>query len=306
MAPSQATNRLFDGLGIRGIETLLGKIRRISRRGAQGVYSKGMKRIATAIAGTVLSVALAALPSCTPVQNPYTNNGVATSPVGNSNSFDPSPKRVTPSSAGTVAGGTIDSPQSEALSDYLKHHQLPLVGAQVVGGSAGKQVILFGFVASDYGKTDAEQKARNYLKDPTIVVDNRIKVSPELAGGKGGSSSGGASATSPDNSNDPYASGAGSAGSVQDYENNMPPDAQAYQQQQQYQQYGGATGSSGMLTTVIPLLGLLGGFSGGSGGFGGSFGGFSSGYAPGYGTYGYPTYPPPMPNSGWGSSYPYP
>ena len=70
------------------------------------------------------------------------------------------------SSAGTVAGGTIDSPQSQALSDYLKHHSLPLVGAQVVTSpSGGKQVILFGFVASDFGKTDAEQKARHYLKD---------------------------------------------------------------------------------------------------------------------------------------------
>ena len=47
----------------------------------------------------------------------------------------------------------------------LKHHSLPLVGAQVVTStSGGKQVILFGFVASDFGKTDAEQKARHYLE----------------------------------------------------------------------------------------------------------------------------------------------
>ena len=129
-----------------------------------------------------------------------------------------------PSAAGTVAGGTIDSPQSQALSDYLKHHSLPLVGAQVVTSpSGGKQAILFGFVASDFGKTDAEQKARHYLKDPSLVVDNRIKVSPELAGS--GSSFGStvngvpsANAT-PYDSSDPYAA----SGSIQDYQNNRPP-----------------------------------------------------------------------------------
>jgi hypothetical protein len=207
-----------------------------------------------------------------------------------------------PSTSGTVAGGTIDSPQSQGLSDYLKHHSLPLVGGQVVTSpSGGKQAILFGFVASDFGKTDAEQKARHYLKDSSLVVDNRIKISPELAGGSGSSKStvnGVPSNAMPTDASDPYAS----SGSVQDYQNNMPPDAQAYaaqgQQMQQYQQYNSQPPS--MLTTIIPML-LGGGMTigGGSGGYGGGFGGFSSGYAPSYGGYGYPTYPPPMPNSGF-------
>jgi hypothetical protein len=206
-----------------------------------------------------------------------------------------------------VAGGTIDSGRSQALTDYLKHHQLPLVGGQVVSSaSGGKQVILFGFVASDFGKSDAEQKARNYLKDSSIVVDNRIKVSPELANAKGGSMpSPDANSTSPE-STDPYAS----SGNLQDYQNNMPPDAYSYQQQQQYQQYGGSGGGSpGGLMMLLPLLGMFGGsIGGGGGGFSGSFGGFSSGYAPGYGSYGYPSYPPPAPYSGFGPSpsYPYP
>ena len=141
-----------------------------------------------------------------------------------------------PSAAGTVAGGTIDSPQSQALSDYLKHHSLPLVGAQVVTSpSGGKQVILFGFVASDFGKTDAEQKARHYLKDSSLVVDNRIKISPELAGAGAGSSGSTANGVPPDNAmptdgTDPYAS----SGSIQDYQNNEPAaGAQAYQAQGQ-------------------------------------------------------------------------
>ncbi len=149
-----------------------------------------MSRIANALAGFGLAVALAGLSACmTPIQNP---NGISTnhaSSIGNSSNYD-SGSMPPPSSAGTVAGGTIDSPQSQGLSDYLKHHSLPLVGAQVVTSpSGGKQVILFGFVASDFGKTDAEQKARHYLKDSSLVVDNRIKISPELAGSAGTSGS---------------------------------------------------------------------------------------------------------------------
>jgi hypothetical protein len=266
-----------------------------------------MRRITNALAVFGLTVALAGLASCEPVQNPYGATKAAS--LGNSNGFDSNSSMPAPSSSGTVAGGTIDSPQSEALSDYLKHHSLPLVGAQVVTSpSGGKQVILFGFVASDFGKADAEQKARKYLKDQSIVVDNRIKISPELAGGgsSGSTVNGVPSANAmPTGGTDPY----GSSGSIQDYQNNEPPGAAAYQAQgqqvQQYQQYNSAAPSG--LTMLLPLL-LGGGMTAGSGGYGGSYGGFNSGYAPGYRNYGYPTYPPPMPSSGFGSSssgYPY-
>jgi len=259
-----------------------------------------MSRIANALAAFGLAAALGGLASCEPVQNPYGVTGATNvAPVGSSKSFNSSSSLPPGSSEGTVAGGTIDSPQSQGLSDYLKHHSLPLVGAQVVTStSGGKQVILFGFVASEFGKTDAEQKARHYLNDPSLVVDNRIKVSPELAG------NGGSSGARKSGGLDPY----GASGSIQDYQNNEPPGAQAYQAQgqqyQQYQQYNSAAPS--MLTTILPML-LGGGLTMGSGGYGGygSFGGFSPGYAPGYGAYGYPTYPPPMPGSGFGS-YGYP
>jgi len=262
-----------------------------------------MSRIANALAAFGLAVALAGLASCEPVQNPYgTTGGTKAVPLGTSRGFDSSSSLPPPSSAGTVAGGTIDSPQSQGLSDYLKHHSLPLVGAQVVTStSGGKQVILFGFVASDFGKTDAEQKARYYLKDPSLVVDNRIKISPELAGSRG--SSGSTVNGVPSDGSDPYAA----SGSIQDYQNNEPPGAQAYQAQgqyQQYQQYNSAPPN--MLTTILPRL-LGGGMSMGSGGFGGGMGGFSSGFAPGYGSYGgYPAYPSPMPSSGYGApGYPF-
>lgn len=271
-----------------------------------------MRRIRNALAVFGLAVALAGLTACEPVQNPYGTGATKGATLGKSNSFDSGSSMTAPSSAGTVAGGTIDSPQSQGLSDYLKHHSLPLVGAQVVTSpSGGRQVILFGFVASDFGKTDAEQKARHYLNDPTLVVDNRIKISPELAGGKGGAGSTVNGVPSANDATDPYAS----SGSIQDYQNNMPPDAYAYQQQgqqlQQYQQYNSPPPS--MLTTLLPLL-LGGGMSIGSGGYGGGFGGgygggyggFGSGYAPGYGGYGYPSYPPPMPNPGFSAGgFPY-
>ncbi len=254
-----------------------------------------MSNVTSALARIALAVALAGLTSCAPLQNSPTDstaNGSAT--LGSS-----SGSASTPSSAGTVIGGTIDSSQSQGLSDYLKHHQLPLVGGQVVTSpSGGKQAILFGFVATDYGKTDAEQKARNYLKDPAMVVDNRIKVSPELANSKDGSTPNPAPSYSSPDSTDPYATG-----SVQDYQNNLPPDANAYQQQgryqQQYQQYGGGYGggSSSGLMMMMSLLGMFGGGGIGVGGGGGSYGGFSSGYSP-YSSYGggypnYPSYPPP-------------
>ena len=136
-----------------------------------------MNRFAKGLSAIALTVALAGLGACTPVQNPTgsTNpgNGSNNSWVGSFSDTGSDSTMAAPSSAGTVAGGIVDSPQSQGLSDYLKHHQLPLVGAQVVtSASGGRQVILFGFVASDFGKTDAEQKARHYLKDQSVVVDN--------------------------------------------------------------------------------------------------------------------------------------
>jgi hypothetical protein len=266
---------------------------------AQDYNRRQMSRIGNALTAFGLTVALVGFAGCTPTQNPFGTGATKGSQLGSS-SYDSSSGTSQPSAAGTIAGGTIDSPQSQGLTDYLRHHSLPLVGAQVVtSSSGGKQVILYGFVASDFGKTDAEQKARHYLSDPTLVVDNRIKVSSELAGAKGNSGS-----TTPYDSSDPYAS----SGSIQDYQNNgnnLPPGAAAYaaqgQQLQQYQQYNSGGSGSSMLTMILPLLlGGGGGVSMGSGGFGGYGGGFGGGYAPGYGGYGYPAYPPPMmPSPGW-------
>ena len=76
---------------------------------------------------------------------------------------------------------TVDRNKSDALTEYLHQHRLPLVGAQVASsGDGGRQVTLYGFVATEFGKSDAEKKARRFLKQRDIMVINRIVVRPEI------------------------------------------------------------------------------------------------------------------------------
>ncbi|HUA35572.1 MAG TPA: hypothetical protein VMA09_18325 [Candidatus Binataceae bacterium] len=72
---------------------------------------------------------------------------------------------------------TRDDASSQALTKHLHKHRLPMVGAQVLDGDDGsRQVILYGFVATDQGRYHAEQRARAYLGTQEITVDNRIVV----------------------------------------------------------------------------------------------------------------------------------
>lgn len=191
---------------------------------------------------------------------------------------------------------TPDSASSRSLTDYLHSHKLPLVGAQVLtGGDGGQQVVLYGFVATPFGKSDAEKKARKFLKDVDVSVDNRIKIRPELLSLK----SSAAPAAGPTETS-PTGNGAAQAENlpegVQAYENQSRAD-QRYlsQQQQQYQ------AQNNLASTLIPLLGLgamIGmGFLGG--GVGSGFSGFGSISPYGGSSYGTPYYPP-------ASSSPYP
>ena len=257
-----------------------------------------MRRAVNTLFCGALAIGLAAMAGCAPQQTPHDATGAQAGSAANSGNNGGGSGTYTysqPSPSGTVAGGTVDRSRSEALSEYLKTHHLPLVSAQVVSSSTGTpQVILFGYVATEYGKSDAEQRARTYLKNPSLLVDNRIQISPELAGDGSNGGSGNGSGSS---SKDPYAS----AGSVQDYQNQF--DPYAAQQQYMNQQQGPAAMSPGMSL----LLGLLGGgigvgggggsFGGGGIGFGGGGGGFGVGGSSTYGGYGYP-YIPPAPTGG--------
>jgi hypothetical protein len=70
--------------------------------------------------------------------------------------------------------------QGRVLTGYFEAHRLSLVGASVIATSSGRQVILYGFVATGHGKTDAEEDARRIVNDPQVAIDDRIIVQPQL------------------------------------------------------------------------------------------------------------------------------
>lgn len=76
----------------------------------------------------------------------------------------------------------VDQASSKSLTSYFKENRLPLVGAQVMKESNGqRRVVLYGFVATDEGKQDAERKALAYLGTPVPAIDDRLVIKPELA-----------------------------------------------------------------------------------------------------------------------------
>jgi hypothetical protein len=197
-----------------------------------------------------------------------------------------------------TADYTPDKGESQALTSYLQQHRLPLVGAQVLDGTAGQHaIVLYGFVGTDFGKSDAAAKARRFVGDQSVAIDNRINVRPELLAS--GSSSGSTSA--PDSQSQPS--------------DNSYPGAQSYADQQkqaenQVQQYQQQQSSAGIATTVIPLIVLLGILGAGMAGGGGSsgFGSYGSPFGPSYPSYpsgplyGYPFGGSPYGGSPYGGS----
>jgi hypothetical protein len=247
-----------------------------------------MRRVIISIVLGALALALA---SCMTPPTQYNPPGSGSSQIGGlaggegygSGTYVPPPASTT--RPPPLKDASVDKEQSAALTNYLKSHRLPLVGASVLVSPSGqRQLMLYGFVATQYGKNDAEAKARRYLNDPNIGVDNQIQVHPQLAQGSSG-------APSSSSAYDP------SIGGVQAYENQQAQDAYQQAQINQYQQQ--SQGPS-MLTTLVPLLGFFGGSFGG-GGFGGGFGGFGPYGTSPYGGYGYPAMPPP--GFGYGNPY---
>ncbi len=241
--------------------------------------------------------------------DPYsaTNPPVQLGSVGNNSGAADPPNGY--GSASTVGDSHIDARsyradqgESQALTHYLKAHRLPLVGAQVLDGSGGNRaVVLYGFVGTDFGKSDAAAKSQRFLAGQSVLVDNRIKVRPELL------ASGGASVPRSSSSSADAASGAnnssypGADSYVQ--EQNQNHAIQQYQQQQQ----GTAMSTAVPLVIMLAIVGMS--LASGSGGFGvgpgsmGPPGGFGPPYNPypGYPSPGYPGYPSSGPPYG---SYP--
>jgi hypothetical protein len=268
------------------------------------IARSGMRRIFHLVLAAWLAIAVGLAQSCTPPsQNaePYSPARSSSSQVGRTgratfsgNTSGSAAASLPPDSGGThidTSGYRLDEAESKALTAYLTQHKLPLVGAQVLDGSGGQRaVVLYGFVGSDFGHSDAVTKARRYLGDQSIAVDNRVKVRPELL------SSNSSPAASPDNGEGaPDESNPG----VQDYLNAQN-NAQAQNNAiQQYQNQGSGSG----MTSVIPLVMMLAilsmGMSGGNFSVGPGSSGSPFGYTP---SNPYPGYPPPYSGSPYGSS----
>jgi len=249
-----------------------------------------MRRCARNIVGIWLALGVLTCAACAPVTMPGGSNASNPASAGSSPSsysLSQQPDTHFPPSA------AIDNDKSAALTNYLHSRQLPLVGARVLASDGGPhQAILYGYVATPFGRADAIDKARQYFNDPKTQIDNRITIEPDLA----------TPGTSPD-----------STTANNDDLNN--PDLQKYQQQQNqqlsaqqraYMNQGspfGSMGGSGPLSLFLPMLSL--GFGGGGSGFG--IGGGGMGMSPFGSPYGSPyasPYPAPSyPSSGYPGPY---
>ena len=98
----------------------------------------------------------------------------------------------------------IDQGASDALTRYLHLNSLPMVTAQFSTSPDGiKQLILTGFVATQFGRRDAERIATAYLNDPSVNMVDQILVDPHVedmrsASPGSGSAPGSQSPNSPD------------------------------------------------------------------------------------------------------------
>ena len=75
----------------------------------------------------------------------------------------------------------IDQGTSDALTRYLHLNELPMVTAQFSTSPGGsKQLILTGFVATQFGRDDAERIATAYLNDLGVDMVDQILLDPHV------------------------------------------------------------------------------------------------------------------------------
>ncbi len=85
------------------------------------------------------------------------------------------------SSVSRAQNYVIDQGTSDALTRYLHLNDLPMVTAQFSTSPGGsKQVILTGFVATQFGRNDAERIATAYLNDPSVNMVDQVLVDPHV------------------------------------------------------------------------------------------------------------------------------
>ena len=85
------------------------------------------------------------------------------------------------SSVARAQNYVIDQRTSDALTKYLHMNELPMVTAQFsTSPGGGKQLILTGFVATQFGRNDAERIATAYLNDPSANMVDQILLDPHV------------------------------------------------------------------------------------------------------------------------------
>jgi len=75
----------------------------------------------------------------------------------------------------------IDQGTSDAITKYLHMNELPMVTAEFSTSPGGsKQLMLTGFVATQFGRNDAEWIATAYLNDPSVNMVDQILLDPHV------------------------------------------------------------------------------------------------------------------------------
>lgn len=98
----------------------------------------------------------------------------------------------------------IDQGTSDALTRYLRINELPMVTAQFSTSPGGsKQLILTGFVATQFGRNDAERIATAYLNDPSVSMVDQILLDPHVEDMRSAAPAGSAAAAGPQSPNSP-------------------------------------------------------------------------------------------------------
>ena len=98
----------------------------------------------------------------------------------------------------------IDQRTSDAITKYLHMNELPMVTAEFSTSPGGaKQLILTGFVATQFGRNDAERIANAYLNDLSVNMVDQILLDPHVEDlrappGAAAAASGAQSPSSPD------------------------------------------------------------------------------------------------------------
>ena len=77
---------------------------------------------------------------------------------------------------------SVDRELSRKITRQLHRDRLPYVNAQVLIDHAGKpkSIVLTGQVETESGKHEAEDTARSFFKGATVVIEDRIKINPDL------------------------------------------------------------------------------------------------------------------------------